>query len=111
MKHRHPYGALATLCVEVFFLTTFSAQESTHRPRIPVVQDWSQGKIIFTRDGLLQHPELLSREPRVLHQAMQRWQGPNSDVFRGVDPKQTALTSVSNQQDWNVNLKGRLSPH
>jgi hypothetical protein len=45
---------------------------------------------VFSRDALARHPDLIYREARILHQAMQRWQAPNSNVFHGVDPLQTA---------------------
>jgi hypothetical protein len=86
-----------------------SAQGTGNRSHPGVPQDWSSRQVVFTADGLVQHPELLDREPRVLHQVMQRW-GSQLGYFRGVD-----LTSNSSagtiQRDWNFALGGgRLAP-
>ena len=62
-------------------VSTLCAQETMVPRHKGFPQDWSQHQVWFSRDGLLQHPELLDREPRILHQAMQRWQAPNSNVF------------------------------
>jgi hypothetical protein len=112
VKHRNSYRAVAVVSIGFCFLATvLSAQESTNRPHIGAPQDWSQRHIIFSRDALLQHPDLISQEPRVLHQAMQRWQGRYSSVVPGVDMTEAPAASGSNQVDWSVTLKGRLSPN
>jgi hypothetical protein len=102
------------MCIGFFFsATVLSAQEFPNRPHVSAPQDWSQRQIIFSRDALLQHPDVIYQEPRVLHQAMQRWQGRYSSVVPGVDTMQTPSTSSSNL-DWSVNLTGtggRLSPN
>ncbi|HYU45051.1 MAG TPA: hypothetical protein VEK84_02605, partial [Terriglobales bacterium] len=112
MKRRNPYGAVAIMCVGFLFLAPgLSAQESTNRPHIGAPQDWSQRHIIFSRDALLQHPDVIYKEPRVLHQAIQRWQGRYSTIVPGVDTKQIPTTRSSNQLDWSVLVQGRLSPN
>ena len=113
MKCRHAHSAVAIVCVWFLFLATvLSAQESTNRPHVGVPQDWSQRYILFSRDALLQHPEVIYREPRVQHQAMQRWQARDSTIVPGVGTTQAPATSGSNQQDWNVTLRGgRISPN
>lgn len=114
MKPKHPYGAVAVLCVVFFALVAFArAQESipAPAPHTGVPQDWSQRHIVFSREGLAQHPDLIYQEPRILHQAMQRWQSPNSDVFHGVAPAVPAGGS-GNGRDWNVTFAaGRISPN
>lgn len=111
MKRRHPYRTVATLWVGCFFLATvLSAQESASRAHSGVPQDWSQRHLVFSLDGLAQHPNLIYQEPRVLHQAMQRWQRPNSTIFHGVDAARTPSVK-SNQRDWSVVLRGRISPN
>ena len=109
MKRRHPSGAVATMWVGFFLLAAVVwAQEPSKRPHIGIPQDWSQRQIVFSRAGLLQHPELLDQEPRVRHQVMQRWQAPKSKVFQGVD---TALSSPvgANQRDWSVPINGHVA--
>jgi hypothetical protein len=49
------------------------------------------------------------REPRVLHQAIQRWQAPNSDVFRGANLSSVVAGSSSQQRDWSVPMAGHVS--
>jgi hypothetical protein len=112
MKHRHPYGAVAIMWVGFLFLApVLSAQESTNRPHISVPQDWSQRQIIFSRDALLQHPDVIYKEPRVFHQAIQRWQGRYSTIVPGVATTQTPAISNLSPVDWSVALRGRLAPN
>jgi hypothetical protein len=73
------------------------------------VQDWTEHHIVFSRDALAQHPDLIFNEPRVLHQLMQRGQNANSTVFHGVEITPTFSGSGS-QRDWNVALgNGRIA--
>ena len=81
-------------------------QEAAAPRHTGVPQDWSQHHIVFSRDALAQHPDLIYREPRILHQAMQRWQPPNSGVFRGIEPLPTAAAKSGLHRDWNVNPLG-----
>jgi hypothetical protein len=83
------------------------------------VQDWSSGQVVFTREGLVRHPEVLGRESRVLQQARQRWQTPaeNTEWMRGVEGRAAnAVTTTEGkgkagpERDWNINpLGGRVS--
>src|SRR6202795_2297440 len=111
VKPTHPYVAL--WCVVFFALvSSVAAQDAAAPTHNGVPQDWSQGHIAFSRDTLALHPDLIYREPRVLHQAMQRWQPPNSDVFRGADPMPTAADKSGPHSDWSVSpLGGRISPN
>ena len=67
----------------VFFVLVASlyAQEKIAPQHTGVPQDWSRSHIIFSRDALAQHPEMMNQEPRILHQAMQRWQAPDWGTF------------------------------
>ena len=109
MKPRHPYAA-AVWCVAFFALVaSMCAQEAAAPRHTGVPQDWSQHHIVFSRDALARHPDLIYREARILHQAMQRWQPPNSNVFHGVDPLSTAAVNSGPHRDWSVSpLGGRL---
>ena len=110
MKPTHPYVAVAVWCVVFFALVpSISAQEAPVLRHTGVPQDWSQRHIVFSRDTLALHPNLMYREPRVLHQAMQRWQAPNSDVFRGADPSSAVASSSGQHRDWSVPMAGHIS--
>jgi len=112
VKPRHPYGAVAMWCVVFFVLVpSMCAQEAAAPQHTGVPQDWSQHHIVFSRDALARHPELIYREPRILHQAMQRWQAPNSDVFRGADPLPIPVNKSGSHRDWSVSLAGRIVAH
>ena len=111
MKPTHPYFAVAVWCVVFFAIVpSMSAQQAAAPSHIGVPQDWSQNNIVFSRDTLALHPNLMDREPRVLHQAMQRWQTPISGVFHAADPMPTVAAKSGPHRDWNVSLLGgRLS--
>src|SRR6266478_2907595 len=109
VKPRHPDPAVAAVvwCVAFFALVpSMCAQEAAVPRHTGVPQDWSQHHIVFSRDALALHPNLIDREPRVLHQVMQRWQAPNSNVFHGVDPVPTAANNSSPHRDWSVSPLG-----
>jgi hypothetical protein len=80
------------------------AQEATAPRHIGVTQDWSNHHIVFSRDGLLAHPGVLSREPRVLHGAMQRWQAPAQPALQAVANTTASPTGSQSTRDWNVSL-------
>jgi hypothetical protein len=105
---------LIVLALMVTGMPGLRAQEASPQRHVGAVQDWSAGTIIFSRDGLAKHPEVLTREPRVLNQVRQRWQTPKADVFRGLDggTNGQGITGKRNppKRDWNVPiLGGRLS--
>jgi len=82
------------------------AQEAAARRHTGVPQDWSQNHIVFSRNALVQHPELINQEPRVFQQAMQRWQAPNFGVFDGSGPVSTLAGNSAPHSDWKVTLGG-----
>jgi hypothetical protein len=85
-------------------------QDGTTPRHTGVPHDWSERHIVFSRDALAQHPELIYREPRILHQAMQRWQTPNSSVFGGADAL-PASVNTSGQRDWNMAVGSHVVAH
>lgn len=113
MKPNNPYGVVALLCTAFFALSVLArAQESTPATaaHTGVPQDWSQRHIVFSREGLAQHPDLINQEPRILHETMQRWQPPHSNIFQGIAPAVPA--GSGNGRDWSVNFAaGRISPN
>jgi hypothetical protein len=111
VKPTHPYVAVAVWCVVFFALVpSMSAQDAPVPRHTGVPQDWSQRHIVFSRDTLALHPNLMYREPRVLHQAMQRWQAPNSDVFRGANLSSAVARRSGQHRDWSVPMAGHISP-
>lgn len=83
------------------------AQESQVQVRIGVPQDWTYNHIVFTREGLLRHPEVIDLEPRVMHQAMQRLQQPKAQL--NADSSFSSIAGEP-QRDWNVSLNlGRVA--
>jgi hypothetical protein len=106
-RHHDPVVAAAVWCVAFFALVpSICAQDPAVPRHIGVPQDWSQRHIVFSRDALARHPDLIYREARILHQAMQRWQAPNSNVFHGVDPLPSAAGSSGPHRDWSVSPLG-----
>src|SRR5271169_2950577 len=105
VKPKHPYGVVATWCVVFFVLVpSLCAQETTAPRHTGVPQDWSQSHILFSRDALARHPDLIDREPRILQQAMQRWQTPDWGAFHGVDSQQIRQQNSGLNGDWSVGL-------
>ncbi len=113
MKPAHPYRAVAVWAA-VWFAVVWSmaaslcAQEAAAPVHTGVPQDWSQHHIVFSRDGLAQHPDLIYREPRVLQQAMQRWPAPNFGAFDGSEPVPAPADNSGSHGDWSVTSGGRM---
>src|SRR5208282_1091242 len=110
---KHSYGAVTVWCVLFFFVLLPSllmpklwAQETAAQKHIGAPQGWSQRQIVFSRDALARHPELMEREPRIRQQMMQHWQGANLGVFDrdGHLPQSQQKTGVA--RDWSVTTLG-----
>ena len=110
MKPRHLYATAVWWVAFLAVVPSMCAQEAAAPRHNGVPQDWSQGHIVFSRDALARHPDLMYREPRVLHQAMQRWQPPNPGVFQVSQPLPTAAGNSGFHRDWSSSPGGRLSP-
>src|SRR5450759_1711169 len=113
VNRMRPYGVTA-MCAAVWFAVLsmaagLCAQEAAAPRHTGVPQDWSQGHIVFSRDALARNPELIYREQRILYQAMQRWQAPNSNVFHGAEPHPASVND-SGQRDWSLPL-GNVAAH
>ena len=85
------------------------AQEAAPRTHAGMPQDWSDRQIVFSREGVLLHPELLDNELRIRHQVLQRWESLNQDAFRAPDMPASTSANLSHR-DWNVTLGGRVAP-
>lgn len=107
MKRRDVYAAFAVL-LWVWIIGTDGLAQEGIPSHAGIPQDWTQHHIVFTRDGLLKHPDVIYREPRVLFQAAQRWQRRDSGaVSTGLE---TQVSAAATPQDWNVSLgTGRIS--
>ena len=111
MKPIRPYSAVAVLCVILFALApNMCAQESTPPRHTGVPQDWSQHHIVYSRDGLARHPDLIDREPRIRFQQMLRGQVPNFGALRSAGAMPVSVNKTGLHRDWNINLAGRLIP-
>lgn len=108
----HCGTAIAILWTGLLLLATACAwaQESDNRFRAGVVQDWTQHHLVFSRDALARHPDLIYNEPRVRHQLLQRAQGANSKVLAGAETA-PGSSEITPQRDWNVALgNGHIAP-
>jgi hypothetical protein len=84
------------------------AQVEVSPSHMGVPQDWSTHHILFSRDTVAQHPEMMN-DPRVRYQAMQRWHSQSSQVSPDTAQATSAINNSSNS-DWNVSLvKGHVS--
>jgi hypothetical protein len=102
------YGVIALFSIG--FVSGLCAQDETPAKHKGFPQDWSTHHIVFTRDGLVQHPEILDREPRVLNQAMQRWSAPDPGAYQNIVPQNVPIDGSGANRDWNVALgKGRVT--
>ncbi len=113
MKPACFHGAIAVwaavwFAVVSIMAASLCAQEATAPSHTGFPQDWSQQHIVFSRDGLAQHPDLIYREPRVLQQAMQRWQAPNFGAFEGSEPTSAGVDNSGPHRDWNFTLGARV---
>ena len=136
-----------TACVGFVLTASLWAQNALPAGRIGIPQDWSEHSLAFSLstdrpaidalaiDGLAQNPgskpdsmsglmtsDLMTKEPRILHQMMHRFPGMFPGLFRGtanVRPLDVHPTNVLNSdgrspnhsRDWSVNLvKGHISP-
>jgi hypothetical protein len=102
------YGVIALFSIG--FVSGLCAQDETPAKHKGFPQDWSTHHVVFTRDALAQHPEILDREPRVLHQAMQRWSAPDPGAYQNIVPQAVPINGAGANRDWNVALgKGRVT--
>ncbi|MBZ5666283.1 MAG: hypothetical protein LAO30_16940 [Acidobacteriia bacterium] len=112
MRPRHPYAVAAIWCVAfVALVPALRAQEVITPRHTGVPQDWSQRNVVFSRKGLAEHPDVMNREVRVLHQAMQRWAVPEFGVFKTANPLPIPPRKSIIRRDWNVSMGGRLVPN
>ncbi len=112
MKPKHLCAAVAMSCVVFIALVpSMRAQQASAPKHIGVPQDWSQGQIVFTRQGLAEHPEVMDREVRVLNQAAQRWAIPDFGKFQPTDIAFAHPKKHGFHRDWNMSMAGRLTPN
>lgn len=113
MTLKYAYGAAVVLyAVFCALAPTVCAEEATTAKRTGFPQDWSTHHIVFSRDGLAQHPDLIYREPRVLQQVMQHWQLPSfgsfeSDIQLPGSVNRSGPNS-GDQRDWSVLVGGKV---
>ncbi|MGA9415487.1 MAG: hypothetical protein WCF61_05960 [Terriglobales bacterium] len=102
MKPKHFYAGFAGWCVLIFALVpNIRAQQTIPLRHIGAVHDWSEHQIIFSRNALARHPNLLDREPRLRQQVMERWQSPQwRALLLGSSPPPIHPKN-SLERDWN----------
>ena len=112
MNSQHRY-AMAAWCVGCILLTaTLWAQEADVSPSKGIPQDWSEHSLVFTLDGLAQHPELIYQEPRILHQLMQHFPARGSNVLPAVETEAVSADADADarHRDWSIALgKGHVA--
>jgi len=101
VKPKHPYAALASYIAFLVIAQGLWGQQPppTH---VGVPQDWSDGTIAFSLDGLAEHPDVIEREPRVRHQLMQRFPALEPYFFRDVLEGDLDSSNHPDHRDWNV---------
>jgi len=85
----------------LILVSALTAQVADRPTRIGLPQDWTHHHVLFHRQLLSQHPELVAAEPRVLHQFIRRM--PYSPVAVSSQADRSSSTADL-QRDWNVNL-------
>ena len=109
MNDSRAYGAFLIWISVIVLVSNPLAQEPNNPFRIGLVQDWTQHHIIFSRDGLMKNPGLVYSEPRIVHQAMQRWQSARPQISGNTS---TAALLAEPERDWSVSLGlGRIAPN
>jgi hypothetical protein len=109
VKYRRAYSAFLVWISVIVLVSNPLAQEPNNPSRIGLVQDWTQHHIVFSRDGLMKNPSLAYNEPRIVHQAMQRWQRARPQISGDAS---TAASLAEPERDWNVPLGlGRIAPN
>ena len=98
----------ASVALRMFFLLLLLAAATLCAPfakkpsRLGVPHDWTERHLIFSRQALIEHPELLRVEPRLLFQAMKQRQNPV--LNQSLPAKEISVPDSSGQRDWNVPL-------
>jgi hypothetical protein len=110
VKPKHRHAGFAGWCVLIFALVpSIRAQQTIPLRHIGAVHDWSEHQIVFSRNALAHHPDLLDREPRLRQQVMERWQSPQWRALLGITNLPNNPRKSSFERDWNVpGLGGRL---
>ena len=109
MNDSRAHGTFLIWVSVIVLVSNSLAQEPNNPFRISLVQDWTQHHIIFSRDGLMKNPGLINSEPRIVHQAMQRWQSARPKISGNTS---MAALLAEPELDWNVPLGlGRIAPN
>ena len=109
MKDRRASAAFLLWISVIVLVSSPWAQEPSNPFRIGLVQDWTQHHIVFSRDALMKNPGLINSEPRIVHQAMQRWPGARPQISGNAS---MAALLAEPELDWNVPLGlGRIAPN
>lgn len=111
MKLKGLYAAFAVL-VSVSVVSVNGHAQKRVAAHVGIPQDWTLRQIVFTRDGLLKHPDAIDREPRVRFKAALRWQHHSLAAVPGMSSRPLSSIAISSLQDWNASLgTGRVAPN
>ena len=100
------YGLVLGLLV-----SWLGAQVNESTPLVGYPEDWTHHRIKFTLQGLREHPEIASLEPRAIHQLYRQWrayQAPlaGTGINIGVRGGVANNAAPANHADWSVPLGG-----
>jgi hypothetical protein len=86
------------------------AQVNESTPLIGYPEDWTHHRIKFTLQGLQDHPEIASREPRAIHQLYRQWRAYQSPLaVMGINSGSRGAETTAQpagHPDWSVPLGG-----
>lgn len=109
MNFQHRYIIAVPCLLHLLLAGALWGQEVAIPHRTGVPQDWSEHSIVFSLDGLAQHPDLIYQEPRVLHQLMRHFYPSASGVLPEAGEEVGSGVLTSHHRDWNVALgKGHI---
>ena len=104
MRSNHFYGAMAAWCASLLFLVPGLSAQAVAPRHVGIPQDWSDRHIVYTLDGLIQHPELISQEHRIARQILQRYRAPGPNFSGGSGPQLISSPRSTHHRDWSVDL-------
>lgn len=85
-------------------LTALSARVSQGHARLGVPEDWSHHRLVFGGNLAVEHPEMISKDVRVVHAFLQRARAQRASKFVADGVRASLTDAAAVQRDWNVSL-------